>query len=745
MSMRPFVSVVIPTSNRAASLSQALESLSRINEPSAGFEVIVVDDGSTDNTPAAVEKAKPLFGGGRLRYERLPKKNICHAKNRGLEKARGEIVAFTDDDCTFERDWLVNLIRPFEDSAVGAVGGPDRAPADSTPLAGAVDYAFTGLMGSGGVRRGGGGRRVARFYPRGCNMAVRKSGLARVGAFDERFYNGEEIDLDYRMAEAGSTLVYQPSCPVWHHRRSSFAGLARQVFHRGVTRRMLFLKNPGFFEFGYLAPAGIVLYFVLVSLVSVLAAQVRWPLMISALVYAALMIAAGAHCFATRRRLPEAALVPLVLPLQHFAYGLGLLVAPFTNAFRSLKKDLRTAHERASNAPLRILISNDGFGPNQGDRAILEVMTTDLRSAFPGVEIRGFLNSWTPTPASLLRFWRDLKWADVFLLGGGQVLHDHTCFLFLLAAVLKLHAARMAGTPAACYAIGAGPIARPLSRRMVRRALNGTGLIIVRDEASAGLLAELGVRRDLVHVTACPAFRLPARRTPQVDALLESGKGGGPRIVVCPRHWFQYTHAVLPLRWTMWFRRDVPGIERFHALLDAMAGALRELARDRKASLFLLPMKKSAGGRDPGQDDDAVCLELARRIDMPGSVRIIDEDLSPGEVKALLGGADAILTMRMHAAILALPQHVPCVALALSSKFADLYRRLGLETAVPIESVSSDRILRALEGAMDARPQAEALLRQQLPAIVTRSEQSILILRDWVASRVRLAAGGVRP
>ena len=390
MSKGPFVSVVIPTSNRSASLARTLESLSRIEEPFAGFEVIVVDDGSTDHTPAEVEKAKTLFGKDRLRYERLPKKNICHAKNRGLECALGDIVAFTDDDCTFERDWLVNLLRPFEDPAVGAVGGPDRAPADSTPLAGAVDYAFTGLLGSGGVRRGGGGRRVARFYPRGCNMAVRKSSLARVGTFDERLYNGEEIDLDYRMAEAGFTLVYQPSCPVWHHRRSSFAGLARQVFHRGVTRRMLFLKNPGFFEFGYLMPAGIVLYFVLASLVSVVAVQARRPLLISALAYAVLMLAAGLHCFATRRRLTEAALVPLVLPLQHFAYGLGLLVAPFTNAFRSLRTDLRTARARTSDAPLRILISNDGFGPNQGDRAILEVMTADLRSAFPGVEIRGF-------------------------------------------------------------------------------------------------------------------------------------------------------------------------------------------------------------------------------------------------------------------------------------------------------------------------------------------------------------------
>lgn len=739
MTKRPLVSVVIPTSNRAASLARTLESLSRMEEPSAGFEVIVVDDGSTDNTPAEVGKAKSLFAGDRLRYERVPKKNICHAKNRGLECALGDIVAFTDDDCTFERDWLVSLIRPFEDPSVGAVGGPDRAPADSTPLAGAVDYAFTGLMGSGGVRRGGGARRVAQFYPRGCNMAVRKSCLARTGVFDERLYNGEEIDLDYRIVEAGFTLVYQPSCPVWHHRRSSFAGLARQVFHRGITRRMLFLKNPRFFEFGYIAPAGIVLYFALLSLASVFHAAARWPLMLSACVYAVLVLAGGAHCFAMRRRAAEAALVPLVLPLQHFAYGLGLLVAPLTGAFRSLRKDLRTAHSQTANAPLRILISNDGFGPNQGDRAILEVMTADLRSTFADVEIRGFLNSWVPSPNSLLRFWRDMMWADVFLLGGGQVLHDHTCLLFLLAALAKLALARMAGTPAVCYAIGAGPIASRLGRRLTRTTLNRVGLILARDEATAALLVEIGVRPELIHVTACPAFRLAAHSSERIETMVRDAReDGGPLVVICPRRWFQYQHGLFPLRWKMWYRREAPGSERFSMLLDAFAELIRRLVRERKAGVLLLPMKQSVADGDPGQDDDAVCRELSRRVGDSKSVRLVGGDLSPGEVKALLGRADAVVTMRMHAAIMALPQNVPCVALALSSKFMDLYRRLGLDDlAVPVDQVSPELLHSAVDRALSSGPRMESLLHEPLAAAMTRSKENARLLQAWVTEHLK--------
>ena len=735
MSGQPSVSVILPTSNRAESLARTLKSLSQVSYPAERMEVVVIDDGSTDNTPGVVEAAGPIFGEGRLRYDRIAKSNICHAKNRGLELARNEMLVFTDDDCTFDPDWLKNLVQPFENAALGAVGGPDRAPPDSAPLAGAVDYAFTGLLGSGGVRRGGTGKRVAQFYPRGCNMAVRRSALDLAGKFDERLYNGEEIDLDYRISEAGFTLAYQPSCPVWHHRRSSFAGLARQVFHRGVTRRMLFLKNPGFFEFGYLAPAGIVLYFVLLTLASTLFALFSGLLVVSALAYAAFAIAGGAHCLATRRRPAEAALVPLVLPLQHFAYGLGLLVARFTSAFRSLKKDLETARRRNFGAPLKVLISNDGYGPNQGDRAILQVMISDLQQAFTGVQIRGFLNSWGPKARDLCRFWDDMKWADIFLLGGGQLLHDQTCLLFLLASLAKIAVARAAGTSVVCYAIGAGPITFRFGRLMTRLALNRTKLIIARDESTRKLLREIGVTTP-VEVTACPAFRLPsvsAERSGEILAGAGVSLHKHPLIVICPRRWFQYSPAVLPVKWRLKMGIRIPGAQEFSVLIDRFAGLINRLMDEMNAAVLLLPMKRKAAGTEPGQDDDVVCREIRERTAKPGAVSLLDAEVGPSEIKGVLGRADCVVSMRMHAVIMAASQGVPSVGVILSRKFDDLFDRLnGSEYMMPVEELDVERLYQQVKKAIENRAELRECLLRETAALADISAGSIVLLRKWV-------------
>ena len=732
-----FVSILIPTSNRAAALTCLLSSFAHIDYPKDRLEIIIVDDGSTDATKDVASRAAKLLQPIPVRYIFIPKSDITHAKNAGLAQAAGEIVAFTDDDCTVEPGWLTKLVRPFEDASVAVVGGPDRAPSDSSPFEEAVDYAMTGLVGTGGVRRGDADeKRLARYLPRGCNMAFRRSLAAELGGFDTSFYNGEEIDLDYRMIQAGHRTAYAPDAWVCHHRRATPHTFARQMFHRGLTRMMLFRKHPAFTEWSYFAPAAMVICAILLIAAALVSHTAGVILKFAVAAYAALLAGTVIHAAWKTRHIESALTVPLVIALQHTCYGLGVLAAPFTSRWRSVRS-YRTG-------PLRILISNDGFGPNQGDRAILEVMTSDLRATFPGVEIRGFLNSWMPTPRALLRFWRDMRWADVFLLGGGQVLHDHTCLLFLLAALGKLAIARFAATPAVCYAIGAGPMASRLGRRLTRHALNRVELILARDEASAALLREIGVRADLIHVTACPAFRLAAQPSERVETLVrDARRGGGPLVVICPRRWFQYEHGLLPLRWKMWYRREPPGSAQFSRLLDTLAELIRRLVHEQKAYVLLLPMKQSAGGRDPGQDDDAVCSELAQRAANPDAVHVVSGDIAAGEVKSLLGRADAVVTMRMHAAIMALPQHVPCVALTLSSKFMDLYRRLRIEDlAVSIESATPDLLFAAVSRALEYAPRMGTLLHEPLADTITRSTENAYLLQQWVKGHLRPESAG---
>ncbi|MFH0908266.1 MAG: polysaccharide pyruvyl transferase family protein [bacterium] len=736
MPEQPVITVIVPTSNRADSLARTLHSLSEQDYPADRFDVLVVDDGSTDNTREIVDGRRSLFREGQLRYEYLPKGNITRAKNRGVDLARGDVLVFTDDDCTFEPDWLKNLVAPLDDPAIGAVGGPDRGPENAPPLAVAVDYGFTGLLGSGGVRSGGSGVKAATYFPRGCNMAVRRRLVQESGGFDTRFFNGEEIDLDYRIIRQGAKTVFQPSCPVWHHRRATFRGLVRQVFGRGVSRRMLFLKSPDFFEPGYFVPGLVVSFFAAVGFLSIFSGLARLVLMASVLAYAALLLAGAVHCWLVKHRLAVCVLVPAVIAVQHFMYGAGLLAASFQWPFVSLRRDLRRAATR--NTPLRVLISNDGFGTNQGDRAILAVMQSDLRERFPGVEIRGFLNSWIPGPLALWRFWCDMRWADVFLLGGGQVLHDQTCLLFLLAALYKLGLARLAGTPAVCYAVGAGPLQFAFGRRLVRHALNTVDLVIARDESTRSLLEELGVRGPRIEVTADPAWRLPAVSEDRAREILRDlaiPLDRGPLIAICPRRWFHYRRAVLPMKWRLRFGGSVPGGGRFAALTAAFARLADWLNEELRATVVLVPMKNSQGRGEPGQDDDAVCMEIAKRAGRPTAIYTLSKELSPSEMKAVLGQMSCVVSMRMHAVIMASAQGVPCVGVGLSEKFNDVFARAGMERSlIAAESADADGLFALVKEALAGSGQKDERIARTAP-LAELSRRSVELLDEWLRMR----------
>ncbi len=716
----PTVSVVLATRNRADSLARALDSLAGQDYPADHWEVIVVDDGSADHTPDVVRQRADGSFPVPLRYAHQEPSNVAVARERGRLLAGHTLVALTDDDCTFPPDWLRRLTAPLADPAVGAAGGTDRAPAQRSAFCGAVDYAFGSLLGTGGVR-GGNGRRVARFCPRGCNMVMRRSAVAQVGGFDPRFFNGEEIDLDYRLRHAGYRLAFAPACEVIHHRRATWRSLWRQIVGRGETRILLFRTHPRRFEPAYLAPLAVGMLVPLLAVAAAISPAAR-PLLAAALTaYALLLAAGGLHALLTRRRPREALLVPPVLAVVHAAYAAGLWRGIIRRPARAAATPPR---------PLRVLISNDGFGPNLGDRAILACMQEDLRATFPGVEIRGFLNAWRPAPPDLLRLRRDMRWADCFLLGGGQVLHDHTSFCFLLAALLKLAAARHYGAAAIVYGAGVGPIRTRAGRRLARAILNRADLVLVRDRPSAALLRELGVTRPPVEVFADSAFRLPDGPVPAgLDDL------PAPRVAICPRRWFHYRHHLLPARWRP--RRLPPAVlDRQNALLDALAFTARTVL-DQGGSVLLVAMKRALRDWDPGQDDDRFCRELAARLGGESPRLRVLAAAEPGETAAALGRMQAILTMRMHAAILGAARGVPAVGLALSDKFTACFASLG-QAHLLAEPTEADgrRLAALLERALARGEDERAALRHRAEAAAADSACTVARLAAWVRQRL---------
>jgi len=224
----PGVSVVVCTYNGAATIAQCLASCARLAYPE--FEVVVVDDGSTDQTAAIAAEFD-------VRLVTTPNQGLAAARNVGLEHARGEIVAYLDDDAWPDPDWLRYLVSEFMSTPHAAIGGPNVPPASGF-VADCIACA------PGGPIHVLVSDREAEHIP-GCNMALRREALAHLGGFDERFrIAGDDVDVCWRLQNAGWTIGFAPAAMVWHRRRGSIRAYLRQQREYGKAEAQLERKWP---------------------------------------------------------------------------------------------------------------------------------------------------------------------------------------------------------------------------------------------------------------------------------------------------------------------------------------------------------------------------------------------------------------------------------------------------------------------------------------------------------------------
>lgn len=229
----PKVSVVVALYNAERTLDECLASLTRLDYPD--YEVIVVNDGSTDGSEAIID---------RYPFRSITSENggISAARNRGLRAATGEIVAYMDSDAYADPDWLRCLVRTFLESGAAGVGGPNLVPPSDNWLAKCV------------YRSPGGPTQVmlddtsAEHIP-GCNMAFWKQALDEIGGFDPVFTAaGDDVDICWRLLERGHRLGFSPSAVVWHHRRPSVAAFWRQQVGYGFAESLLERRHPNKFN-----------------------------------------------------------------------------------------------------------------------------------------------------------------------------------------------------------------------------------------------------------------------------------------------------------------------------------------------------------------------------------------------------------------------------------------------------------------------------------------------------------------
>jgi len=226
----PRISVIVCTYNGSHKwLAECFRHLKKIDYPN--YEVIVVDDGSTDRFTDCARD----YG---FRLIRTPNLGLGNARNTGLSAATGEIVAYIDDDAYPDPDWLKYVAATFLHTDFVGVGGPNLPPCGDGWVAECV------ANSPGGPIHVMLTDRQAEHIP-GCNMAYRKSALLEIGGFDERFrVAGDDVDVCWSLQKRNWKLGFSPAAVVWHHRRNSVRTYLKQQRGYGRAEALLEKKWP---------------------------------------------------------------------------------------------------------------------------------------------------------------------------------------------------------------------------------------------------------------------------------------------------------------------------------------------------------------------------------------------------------------------------------------------------------------------------------------------------------------------
>jgi GT2 family glycosyltransferase len=225
----PSFSIVIPTYSRPAELAECLRSVARLEYPRDRFEVIVVDDGSDPPLDAVVA---PFRSALTLSLVRQANAGAAAARNAGAERARGEFLGFTDDDCVVEPGWLKALAEVLVEAPECMVGGATVNAATGNL------YSTTSQLITDVVYRYYNADPLQARFLASNNLALSTRGLREIGGFDPGFRTAEDRDLCDRWLHRGNRIVYHPGARVRHARALNAWSFCQQHFGygRGAAR-----------------------------------------------------------------------------------------------------------------------------------------------------------------------------------------------------------------------------------------------------------------------------------------------------------------------------------------------------------------------------------------------------------------------------------------------------------------------------------------------------------------------------
>ena len=310
------ISVIVPAYNAARTLPACLRALNNQTLPRQEYEIIVVDDGSTDDTPAVARR----YG---ARVVTQPNAGPAAARNRGVEMARGDLLLFTDADCVPAPDWIARLSAPFADPSVqGAKGVYCTHQPELTAR-------FVQLEYEGKYDRL---RRQTRIdFIDTYSAAYRRSVFEAMGGFDSTLRINEDVEFAFRVAEAGHRLVFVPGAAVSHTHDRTPIEYAVRKFWNGYTKTRVVRRHPGKIVRDSHTPQVIKLQMALAGLGTALLAMAlllwrREPALAGLGAWLA-VAASDAPLYRKiwRRDRPVLAIAPLLVLVRALALGFGLL------------------------------------------------------------------------------------------------------------------------------------------------------------------------------------------------------------------------------------------------------------------------------------------------------------------------------------------------------------------------------------------------------------------------------------
>jgi cellulose synthase/poly-beta-1,6-N-acetylglucosamine synthase-like glycosyltransferase len=325
---KPFVSIVIPTTGNVKFIRGLVESAIKLDYPKDKFELILIGD----KTTTLIEKHSKIAvkAGINTIVEYCPVA-AGQKRNIGAEKAKGSLIAFTDDDTILRKDWIKNGIKHLiENEDYVGVGGPNYTPKEELPFAKAVGRIFgSKFLFSFRYTIGHSKAKEIAHNPT-CNYIIKKNIVNEI-KFHETLWPGEDVEFDIRVRKAGYKILYAPDVVVWHHRRPRPTAFLKQMFNYGKTRAQVTKMHPSSFDLRYFV--FVIAFIVLISLYYISLKEINLfgekldffvPNFLLGSYFSILGLAGLLVGYQTKK-VKQGLYAPLVLFIQHFGFSLGLL------------------------------------------------------------------------------------------------------------------------------------------------------------------------------------------------------------------------------------------------------------------------------------------------------------------------------------------------------------------------------------------------------------------------------------